>query len=170
MLTFINFCFLKRTKFFDVFNVCCCCCCLILLFVLTRFLNICISQQFNASIFTQLSYLLWTLSYRSYTIFLKITWDFMGFLVFPKSNFWVLYLFLICVDNYADKVWMGGVGTLCAIAHCWAALFSSGIRTWMTHSIKRNLELLEPDSAMGDKQSIWFVHHKGQLETFMGLM
>ena len=72
MLTLIlNFVFQNGQKVFDVINVYCCCCCLILLFVLTRFLNIGISQQFNASIFTPLSYLLWTLSYRSYTFFLK---------------------------------------------------------------------------------------------------
>ena len=67
ILTFlIKFCFFKTdVKFFDV--IIHCCCCLILLFVLTRFLNIGITLQSNASLFTPLSYLLWSLSFRSYT-------------------------------------------------------------------------------------------------------
>ena len=76
----IKFCFLKRTYFFDVINICCCC--LILPFVFARFLNIGISDQSNALIFTPLSYLLWRLSFLSYTSFfsfLKNSWFFCVF-------------------------------------------------------------------------------------------
>ena len=71
MLTWLNFVFWNGQKVFDVINVCCCCC-LILLFVLTRFLNIVISQQFNASILTPLSYLFSRLSYLHTQFFWKI--------------------------------------------------------------------------------------------------
>ena len=102
--------FFKTDKVFDVINVCCCCCCLILLFVSTRFLNIGISQQSNASIFTPLSCLLWSLSYRSYTIFLKNTSAFLGF---PKNNFWVFLSVLHLVDNYAKIVDARGRNLMC---------------------------------------------------------
>ena len=94
----LNFVFQNGHIVFDVINVCCCCC-LILLFVSTRFLNIEISQQSNSSIFTPLSCLLWRLSYRSYTIFLKNT-----FLGFTKNNFWVFLSVPHLVDNYAKIV------------------------------------------------------------------
>ena len=60
-----SFVFQNGYKFFDVINVCC----LILPFVFVRFLNIGISHQSNASLFTSLTYLLWRLSFRSYTNF-----------------------------------------------------------------------------------------------------
>ena len=65
----LRFVFYNGHKFFDVINVCCCC--LFLPFVFARFLNIGISHQSNASFFTPLIYLLWRLSFRSYTSFFK---------------------------------------------------------------------------------------------------
>ena len=84
-----------------------------MLFVLTRFLNIGISQQFNASIFTPLSYLLWTLSYRSYTIFLKNTWAFMGFFGIPKKYFLGSLSVPYWEDNYAKIVDGRGRNHMC---------------------------------------------------------
>ena len=81
-----------------------------MLFVLTRFLNIDILQQSNASIFTPLSYLLWRLSYRSYRIFLKKTWAFLGF---AKNNFWVFLSVPHLVDNYAKIVDGRGRNLMC---------------------------------------------------------
>ena len=69
------------------------CCCLILLFVLTRFLDITIFHQSNASFFTPLSYLPWRLSFRSYNN------------VFEKYLiFWVFQSVAHLVDNYAKIV------------------------------------------------------------------
>ena len=100
-------------KFFDVINVCCCCC-LILLFNLTRFLNIGISQQSIASIFAPLSYLLWRLSYRSYTIFfwktLVLFWVFWDS---QKNNFCVFLSVSHLVDNYVKIVDGRGRNLMC---------------------------------------------------------
>ena len=106
MLTLVLIFVFKTDKVFDVINVCCCYC-LILLFVLTRFLNIFLS---NASNFTQLSYLLWRLSYRSYTFFWKSTGAFFGF---PKNNFWVFLSVPHLVDNYAKIVVERGRNLMC---------------------------------------------------------
>ena len=60
--------------------------------VWTRFLNISVSHQSNASFFTPLSYLLWRLSFPSYTFFWRIL-DFLGFPSVPHL-----------LDNYAKIV------------------------------------------------------------------
>ena len=93
-------------KFFDVINVCCCC--LILLFVLTRFLNIDILQQSNASIYTELFALEAILSFIQN--FLKKTWAFLGF---AKNNFWVFLSVPHLVDNYAKIVDGWGRNLMC---------------------------------------------------------
>ena len=55
-------------------------------------------------------------------IFLKNTWAFLGFLGFPKNNFCV-FPSVPHMWTIMPKLWMSGVGTLCAIAHYRAALF-----------------------------------------------
>ena len=93
--------FLNGHNVFDVINVFCCC--LILLFVLTSFLNIGISHQSNASFFSQLSYLLWRLSFRSYTnFFFEKYLNFCCFLSVPHL-----------VDNYAKIVVERGRNLMC---------------------------------------------------------
>ena len=91
-----NFSFIRR--YFDIV----CCCCLIMLFVLTRFLNIRIAHQSNASYFSPLSYLLWRLSFCSNTnFFLKNTFIF-GFFYVPHL-----------ADNYAKIVDERGRNLMC---------------------------------------------------------
>ena len=98
----LSFVFHNGHKFFDVINVCCCCC-LILPLVFAHFLNIGISHQSNASFFTPLSYLLWRLSFRSYTsFFLKNTWICCVVLSVPHL-----------VDNYAKIVDERGRNLMC---------------------------------------------------------
>ena len=97
----LSFVFQNGQKFFHVINVCCC---LILTFVFARSLNIGISHQSNASFFTPLSYLLWRLSFRSYTSFF-----------FRKIlEFLVLFHFVPdLVDNYAKIVDERGRNLMC---------------------------------------------------------
>ena len=95
----IKICFLNGHIIFGVINFCCC---LILLFVLTRFLNIGVSQQSSAPSFTPaLSYLFWRLSFRSYATFEKKTWVF-GFFYVPHL-----------VDNHAKIVDERGRNLMC---------------------------------------------------------
>ena len=91
--------FYNGQKFFDVINFCCC---LILPFVFPRFLNIGISHQSNAPFFTQLSYLLLRLSFRSYASFFE---KYLNFCIFLS----VLHL----VDNYAKILDERGRNLMC---------------------------------------------------------
>ena len=106
----IKFCFLKRTKSFCC--NCCCCCCLILLFVLTRFLNIGISQQFNASILLH-----WVVCFRGYlivhTLFFKKYLGFFGLFGIPKKNFLGFLSIHNLVDNCAKFVDGRGRNLMC---------------------------------------------------------
>ena len=86
----LSFVFQNGQEICDLISFCCCC--LILLFVLTRFLNICISQQYNVQLFTPRSNLLRRLSFLSYINLKKI----LEFLFF----FYVPHL----VDNHAKIV------------------------------------------------------------------
>ena len=102
ILTLLSFVFFSNGhKIFDEINVCCCC--LILLFVLTCFLVIGNSHESNTSFVTPLSYLLWRLSFRSYTkCFFEKYLSFWGFLSVP-------YL----ADNYAKIVDERGRNLMC---------------------------------------------------------
>ena len=88
----LSFVFKNGHKFFDVNDVCCCC--LILPFVFVRFLNIGISHQSNASFFTPLKYLLWRLSFRSYTSFFFE--KYLNFLCFSICSSFVRQSFQNC--------------------------------------------------------------------------
>ena len=77
-----------------------------LLFVLTGFLSIGMWHQSSASFFNPLSYLLWRLSFHSYTIFF-------GFFAIPKNNFWVFLSVPHLVDNYAKIVDERGWNFMC---------------------------------------------------------
>ena len=94
----VMFCFLNGHKVFDVIKIFC----LILLFVFTRFLNIGVSRQSIAPSFTPpLSYLLWMLSFRSYTTFKK-----------RYLSFWFSYVPHL-VNNHAKIVDQRGRNLMC---------------------------------------------------------
>ena len=101
VIVLLNYVF-KGDKVFDVIIVCCCC--LILLFALTRLLNIGISHQSGASFFTPLGYLLWKLSFCSYTflIYFGFLGFSFGFFRISKNNFWVFLSNPHSKDNYAQ--------------------------------------------------------------------
>ena len=60
-----------------------------------------------------MSYLLWRLSYGSYTIFFEKYLGFLVFLGFPKDNFWVFLSIPHLVDNYAKIVVGWGQNFMC---------------------------------------------------------
>ena len=98
MLTLlVSFVFELGRKVFDVISVCYCC--LILLFVLTHCPNI---NHINLvhHFFTPLSYLLWRLSFRSYTILKYL-------------NFWVFLCVPHLVDYYAEIADERGRNLIC---------------------------------------------------------
>ena len=79
---------------------------------MTRFLNVDILQQNNASIFTPLALELFALEAILSFIqnFLKKTWAFLGF---AKNNLWVFLSVPHLVDNYAKIVDERGRNFMC---------------------------------------------------------
>ena len=84
------------------------------MFVFTRFLIIGISHQSRASFLLH-----WDIFFGGYlfahTLFFLKQKRFLGF-GFPKIIFGFFYLFHIW-QTIMPKLWMSGVGTLCAVAH-----------------------------------------------------